>query len=235
VIVLGHRGGRGEGWPAENSLEAFARAFEEGAAGIELDVRLCASGEVLVLHDASLSRVTAGKDARSVHAVARRDLPTLEGGLAIADLESVLELCRGRIVNVEVKADVPSRLTLVRAVARSLARVSGVEVVLSSFDPTVVLALAAVAPRIPRGMLIGARTPSLSTALPLTLRRAIVAAHLDDATITAPRVARLRRSGLRVVAWTVNDPARATALRTMGVDWVISDQPGRLVSALNRT
>ncbi|MFI5308765.1 MAG: glycerophosphodiester phosphodiesterase, partial [Polyangiales bacterium] len=36
------------------------RALEQGADGIELDVRLCKSGEVLVLHDADLLRV-AGK------------------------------------------------------------------------------------------------------------------------------------------------------------------------------
>ncbi|WP_258168918.1 glycerophosphodiester phosphodiesterase [Salmonella enterica] len=74
-IVLGHRGGRGEGWPAENTLEAFARARDEGADGIELDVRLAADGEPVVFHDATLERATGGADKRPIHRVRARDLP----------------------------------------------------------------------------------------------------------------------------------------------------------------
>lgn len=232
MILLGHRGGRGEGWPAENSLAAFQRALDEGADGVELDVRQCASGEVVVLHDPSLTRVSDGADRRPVHAVRRQDLPLLAGGLPVADLESALDLLHGKIVNVEVKADAPGRVALVRAVVRAVRRARRADVVLSSFDPMVVLASAAVAPQIPRAMLVGARTPRLATGLPLALRRAIVAAHLDDATITAPRVERLHRAGLRVVAWTVNDPVRASWLHRAGVDWLITDEPGKLRAAL---
>jgi glycerophosphoryl diester phosphodiesterase len=81
-------------------------------------------------------------------------------------------------------------------------------------------------------MLIGSRTPRLATALPLALRGAIVAAHLEDGVITERRVARLRRAGLRVVAWTVNDSQRAAALEAMGVEWVITDQPARILGEL---
>ncbi len=232
MIILGHRGGRGEGWPAENSLEAFQRALGEGADGVELDVRLCASGEPVVVHDASLARVTNGADRRLVHTVRRADLPRLEGGLAIAELGAALELFRHRIVNVEVKADGPRRLALVRAVARVLERAPETEVVVSSFDPAIVLAFAIVAPRVPRAMLVGARTPRLGTALPLAIRRAIVAAHLEDGIITPRRVERLRRAGLRVVAWTVNDAERAAALEAMGVEWLITDRPGRIADEL---
>ncbi|MBX3205776.1 MAG: glycerophosphodiester phosphodiesterase [Labilithrix sp.] len=231
MIVLGHRGGRGEGWPAENSLDAFQRALDEGADGVELDVRLCATGEPVVVHDRSLARATDGADARLVHAVGRRDLPKLAGGAEVADLDAALDLLRGRIVNVEVKADVPARLPLVRAVARAIARARAVDVVVSSFDPAIVLAFAVLAARVPRAMLVGPRTPRLAVALPLAIRRAIVAAHLDDATIVSPRVARLRRAGLRVVGWTVNDPARARALAAMGVEWLITDDPRGILAA----
>ena len=47
-IGVGHRGGRGEGWPAENTMGAFAQAFAQGARAIELDVRTCAGGEIVV-------------------------------------------------------------------------------------------------------------------------------------------------------------------------------------------
>lgn len=233
MIVLGHRGGRGPGWPAENSLEAFERALEEGADGVELDVRLCASGEPVVFHDVSFARMTHDEDRRLVHAVSLRDLPKLDGGLDIPQLEETLERLRGRIVNVEVKSDVPSRLALVRAVARAVGRTTGVEIIVSSFDPVVVLACSVLAPRTPRALLIGgARLASLATMLPLALWPAIEAVHLDAATITAARVRRLHSAGLRVVAWTVNDARRANELATMGVDWLISDEPGAMRSSV---
>ena len=51
-FVLGHRGARHAA--PENTLKAFDMAAAEGADGVELDVRLCQSGEVIVLHDPTL-------------------------------------------------------------------------------------------------------------------------------------------------------------------------------------
>jgi len=40
----------------ENTLSAFRKAFEAGAAGVELDVRLASDGVPVVIHDATLRR-----------------------------------------------------------------------------------------------------------------------------------------------------------------------------------
>jgi glycerophosphoryl diester phosphodiesterase len=231
LIVLGHRGGRGEGWPAENSLEALARAFAEGADGVEIDVRLTASGDAVLAHDPSLNRMTGGADARPIHAVRRAELPPLADGSKIPDLAAALDVARGKIVNVEIKPDVPSRLGLVCAVARDVHRArgrGGPEVVVSSFDPRVVVGFSALSRGVPVGVLVGSRTPRLATALPIALRRLAAAAHLEDGLVTPPRVGRLRRMGLRVVAWTVNEPARAAELARLGVEWVITDRPSAI-------
>jgi glycerophosphoryl diester phosphodiesterase len=221
VIVLGHRGGRGEGWPPENSLEAFRRALDEGADGVELDVRLCATGEPVLLHDPALT------DGRRVHALPRAELPP-----AVADLADALDVCTGRLVNVEVKPDVPRRLSLARAVVRTIARARNVDVVLSSFDPAIVLACAALAPRVRRAILVGPRTPRLGTALPLALRRVVSAAHLEDALLHPKRIERLRSARLGVVAWTINDAERAQKLAALGVGCIITDRPAAIVRAL---
>ncbi len=166
-------------------------------------------------------------------AVPRAELPSI-GGTRIPTLAEALDLLRGRLVNVEVKTDdTPSFLDLSRAVARIVAKDGGrAEVLFSSFDPRVVLALAALAPRVPRGMLVGDRTARLATALPLALRPLIASAHVQEDLLTPARVAQLRRAELRVVAWTVNDPDRAEALASAGVTTIITDAPGRIVSAL---
>ena len=245
-MVLGHRGGRGEGWPPENSLAAFARAIDEGADGVELDVRLTADGVPIALHDPTLTRTTGGLDTRAVHRLAYADLPPLRGlagGERIPRLIDALAALRGRIVNVEIKSDVapasrlgdvPDRLRLVRAAAAAVKSVPGADVVFSSFDPLVVVALAAIAPRVPRAILVGASTPRAATALPLAMKPAVAAVHLEESLFTKLRAERLARSGLRLAAWTVNDPERAAALVALGIAWIITDVPGAIVSALAR-
>jgi glycerophosphoryl diester phosphodiesterase len=206
-------------------------------------VRLTADGVPIVFHDTTLARATGGADARAVHEVAFADLPALPGGERIARLSEALDALRDRLVNVEIKADVAvasrlgavrQRLRLVRATAAVVRRARNVEVVFSSFDPLMVVALAAMLPRTPRAILVGTTTPRVATALPLAMRPAVAAAHLDDTLLTRARVERLLRAGLRVAAWTVNDPARAEALVALGVAWIITDAPASIVRAISR-
>ena len=58
-LVLGHRGACAHA--PENTLAAFHLALECGADGIELDARLTRDKAVMVLHDASVDRVTNGR------------------------------------------------------------------------------------------------------------------------------------------------------------------------------
>lgn len=198
-------------------------------------MRFAGDGEVVCVHDADLRRATGGRDARRVAAVPLAELPRLAGGERIPTLAEALEVCAGKVVNVEVKSEeVPGFLDLSRAVARVLAEHAGrAEVVVSSFDPRVVVAMAALAPRVPRGMLVGDRTARLATALPLALRPIVSAAHVDAVLLTPERIARLLGSGLRVAAWTVNDPSLARALRDAGVATIITDRPGEMVAAVS--
>ncbi|HEY1418228.1 MAG TPA: glycerophosphodiester phosphodiesterase family protein, partial [Myxococcaceae bacterium] len=57
--ILGHRGASSDA--PENTLTAFQLALDQGADGVELDARLCASGEVVVFHDEWLERLTGGR------------------------------------------------------------------------------------------------------------------------------------------------------------------------------
>lgn len=183
-------------------------------------MRLTADGSPVLVHDPRLA------DGRPVHRVRRGDLP--EAAL----LDDALDLLAGRIVNVELKPDVPSRRALARAAVAAVLRARPSEIVLSSFDPFLVLACAALAPRVARGMLVGRRLARLATALPLAMRTVVVAAHLEDALVTEERVARLAGAGLRTCAWTVNDEARARELAGYGVPWLITDRPAAIVAAV---
>ena len=57
VVPFAHRGLHGPDTGPENSLAAFDAAISAGY-GIECDLRLLADGEVVVFHDADLTRLT---------------------------------------------------------------------------------------------------------------------------------------------------------------------------------
>jgi len=238
-LVVGHRGGRGDGWPPENAMAAFERARSQGASAIELDVRTCRGGQVVVFHDVSLDRMTRGRDVRRVSDVGVDELAALDlgDGSAIPTLAQVLAWARGHevSVNVEMKHDVPSRPALARATVR-VVRSSGADVLLSSFDPALLALAAVLAPEIPRAFLTQAQQAGWAHVVQSVLRPPLVeAVHLEGPQAAPELVARLRARGLRVGAWTINDPVEAVELVRRGVASIITDEPGIVLAALTRT
>ena len=58
---------------------------------------------------------------------------------------------------------------------------------------------------------------------------AIEAVHLDSDLIAASMdVTVFHQQGIKIRAWTVNDPSRAIDLFDLGVDMVMSDYPERI-------
>jgi glycerophosphoryl diester phosphodiesterase len=218
--VLGHRGGRGEGWPTENTLAAFERAKREGADGIEIDVRLCATGEVVVFHDAS-------RDGRLIE-----DTPITE--LDLARLEEVLAFCstQALMLNVEIKYDVRDKGALVRSVCRLLAPARA-DLIVSSFDPAMLWRARALGLRARTAWLTDAKQRySMPLARVIARRPVFSGVHLSLRQATDARIKRLRRRKLLVGVWTVNDAAEARRLANSGVDWIITDSPGAMKAAL---
>lgn len=218
-LVVGHRGGRGQGWPPENTIAAFERAREQGARAVELDVRTCGSGEVVVLHDATRAALAELRG---------RSVPTLDEALEWARARDVA-------VNVEMKHDVPGR-TAVAALARATVRIvraAGADVLLSSFDPRLLALAAAVAPSIPRALLVHSKQARWADAAQRIARPPLVMALHLERTQTDPRaLERYRARGLRIGVWTVNDAREARDLVALGVASIITDRPGEILTAL---
>ena len=86
--VWAHRGA--SGYRPENTLEAFELAIRQGADGIELDVHTSVDGELIVMHDENVDRVTDGtglikdmtlaqlKELKSVHPQNHREFITFQ-------------------------------------------------------------------------------------------------------------------------------------------------------------
>lgn len=234
-LLFGHRGVRGDGAPPENTLAAFEEAAAQGAEAIELDVRVCGSGEVVVVHDADLTRATGGVDPRAVAALRWDELRQVDlGGERVPQLAEVLALARARrlAVNVEMKRDVPDRAAVARATARLLHAWDPRHAVLvSSFDPVMLASLAVLAPRVPRALLVH-RSRYHDAAVHLAPALGALAVHLERTIASPERIALLKRRGRVINVWTVNDPSEARDLAALGVDGLITDVPRRIRDAL---
>lgn len=233
-LLFGHRGVRGP--RPENTLAAFALAAAEGADGVELDVRLASTGEVIVLHDPDLLRVTDGRERGLACALAWSTLSRVDlGGEKIPRLDDVLAFARdaGLLVNVELKHDEARRLALVRGVAQALARTRFPldRAIVSSFHPTLLTYARFLLPSLPRAFLchFGQRGSR-----PFAVGRALGAdaLHPEWSLLGSRPIAWAQRRGLLIGAWTVNDEAVARRLAEAGVDSLITDRPGELRRAL---
>ncbi|MEI9939311.1 MAG: glycerophosphodiester phosphodiesterase family protein [Pseudomonadota bacterium] len=232
-FVLGHRGARHAA--PENTLAAFELSRNEGADGIELDVRLDGSGEVIVLHDPKLTRVTEGADTRHAEDIPSRELARLDVGKGerVPTLAEVLSWARehGQRVNVELKSDVRNRGLLLRQVERVMTGQALPSVIFSSFHPYFVWWLARRLPELPRAWLVHKKQHILKYA-PGLRRLGANALHPEHVLASSARVARLKRAHFLVNTWTVNEPGRARELALIGVDAIISDVPGKILAAL---
>lgn len=239
-LVLGHRGARHAS--PENTHAAFELARTEGAAGVELDVRLVKTGEVVVLHDTTLGRVTGNADRRVAEQLTWAEARSADIGKGerVPLLSDVLDWAQThqQLVNVEVKSDVRRRRDLLRGVIGLLQQhpYAARGVLLSSFDPRFIWRLSRSLPGIPSAFLFHTKSPMARAAALVGAatfgRLGARAVHPEHALVTPQRMSAWRSKNVLVGVWTVNDAARARELSKLGVDYIVSDNPGRIIAAL---
>jgi glycerophosphoryl diester phosphodiesterase len=213
VRVFAHRGFAAD-YP-ENTLAAM-RAAGEAADGIELDVQQCESGEVVVIHDESLERLTgATGEVSETDWKTLRALDVLDSGERVPLLSEVFEAVPADVtVNVELKVD-----GIADAVCDVCERYDH-DVVVSSFSPTA-LEEAIVAGFDSLGYLF-VDEPDASLRVATELDCEYVHPEYRSC-LETDVVDRAHDRGLGVTAWTVNDLATAEQLAAAGVDTVITD------------
>lgn len=235
--MIAHRGASAHA--LENTVEAFRRAAADGADGVELDVLSCATGEVVVFHDDDLQRLAGRPDRVDGLSLGEVRRVTLTGGGGIPTLEEALEACGpALLVNVELKSTGLRDRALGRLVDGVSAAIdrSGAHrrVLVSSFSPVAVARWQRHRRDVHAALLFEREAP-----LPLRRGWAAMALrpfalHPEAALCTPERVRAWQGRGYAVGTWTVDDPERLRALRDMGVDAVISNDPAAARAALRR-
>jgi len=229
-LLLGHRGHRlARVWnrrlrqrqPAaavelENSCAALKRALASGCQGVELDLRLSADQQLVLLHDPRLGRRAV---SRMTLAELRRRQP------AVATLPEVLrELGQRAWFDLEVKARRGVEVPLVAALRR-WPPTQGY--IVSSFHPGVLRRMSALSPEIPLCL-------NVARAIPVRRLRGLPITWVAPSTHVARAryLKRLHEAGWKTLVWTVNRPRRMRSLAAAGVSALVSDDPYLLVATL---
>lgn len=201
-----------------NTVAAVERAIQN-ADMVEIDIRRCASGELVVAHNALIDIDIDGIDR--VDELTATELAALDAhdGEGVQTLNTVLDMVPAEVgVNLELKD--PKITEQVLTVAESVPH----EVIISSFDPD---ALRGVHPKkntnVELAYVLGA-TPDDDLAVAMGLDCAFVHPNAWLCLLTGV-VARAHDAGLAVNAWTVDSRPGAWALSRRGVDGLIASSP----------
>lgn len=254
-LVFAHRGSSAA--LPEHTLAAYLRAIEEGADGLECDVRLSRDGHLVCVHDRRLDRTSNGRGRVSAYTLAELealdfgswhpgcapgpDEPVDESRTRLLTLARLLDAVRaaGRPVRLLIETKHPSRYG--GAVERRLVELlhryglaeprpgDPVQVVVMSFAPLAVRRIRELAPALPTVLLL--------EVLPAWLRpgRLPFGARIAGPGVALLRarphlVPALRAAGNQVYVWTVNEPADLDLVLAAGVDGIITDRPAQALA-----
>jgi glycerophosphoryl diester phosphodiesterase len=241
--IIAHRGASGQA--PENTMPAFLLAWQLGADGIELDVRLSRDRRVIVHHDADTRR-----SARCDLKIADTDSAVLceldvgywRGeafrGTRIPLLDEVLaEVPGGKRVLIEIKCG-PE---IIPALQQTLAETNGSDIRIGpiSFHLDTLIACREAFPLLPCYPVFSFQSDENNGAVAkpqdwigVAQQHGFPGLDPDHRDITADYVAAIHAAGLELVTWTVNDTQRLRELHSMGVDTITSDWPERMLEAL---
>jgi glycerophosphoryl diester phosphodiesterase len=238
-LWIAHRGaGR---LAPENTLAAFRLGAAHGYRAFECDVKLSADGVPFLLHDATLERTTSGRGVAGEldwSALSRIDAGTWHSrayaGEPLPSLQALAAYLRANAfaLDLEIKptpgTDHHTGQVVGREAARLWAGADAPPLLFSSFRPEALAGARETAPHIPRALLLDTLWPGwLDTARQLGCAAVITNYNV----MSAQALGQIQGAAMRGLVYTVNDPAPAAWLQSIGIDGIITDAVDRFSPA----
>lgn len=236
--IFAHRGftfRNGESDLDENTIAAFQAAITAGADYLELDVRASSDGVAVVFHDETLERVTDQSGSISERTWLELQQISLRAGQSICSLEQVLQVFPTAKLNIDVKDSLA-----VPDLAMQIERFSaGSRVLVTSFSESRrkrALAVCSGVATSPSALLL--LRIKLSSVLRIGLPGLLKRVNILQIPVSygflrfdSPRfIESVKRYGVEVIYWTINDPQEALRLRQNGADGVVTDRTDLMTS-----
>jgi glycerophosphoryl diester phosphodiesterase len=229
MLVIAHRGASADF--AENTLDAFFGAVDQGADGVELDVRRTADGRLAISHDDTLP------DGTVLVETSFAALPD-----HVTDLAHALDACAPLgMVNIEIKnwpddKDFDPSEALAADVVdllRARGELDDGRALISSFHLGTVDRVHELAPEVATAWLLGL-VENPHELVGTAADRGHVAVHPHHAFVNEDFVHIAHHAGLAVNTWTCDEPERIRWLASIGVDAVVTNVPRIALEALGR-
>jgi glycerophosphoryl diester phosphodiesterase len=224
-LLIAHRG---ENILApENTIKACELALQEGATALEVDVRLCASGEVVLFHDKTLKRHF--RDKRNLDRCTLKELRTLtfshpsyQHNDRIATLNELFESFRGTVpLNIDIKTYLKSNKELCRKVIEAIKehRMKD-QVWVSSFNPMDLRHLKKTDPTLRTGYLYNS-LGMIHFFIDIYLKSDAWHPHYSQVSPGFFKLAEAR--GKEVYLWTVNKTSILEKIKDLKFNGIITD------------
>ncbi len=232
TLVIAHRGAS-QGAP-ENTLAAFQQAIDEGADAIELDVQQTADGEIVVIHDKDVKRVT-GADG-NVWELTAAEISRLDAGSSfsqsfkgtqIPTLAQTADLAGSQtslMIELKINGHNPNLTRDVLDLARNADTLQRYSFI--SLDYDALQQIRRLDPDQNIGLLISANIGNINS---LDVDFLALSKSLVDPSL----VAEAREMERPVYVWTIDDENEMFRMLDLGVDGIITNRPGVLRNLLN--
>lgn len=240
VEIVAHRGASYDA--PENSLSSMKLAWEQKADGIEFDLWLTSDGKIAVFHDGTTKRYDGQN--RKVSDLSLADLRQLDIGKVkgapylgekMPSLEDILATIpeKGRAV-IEIKCGpeiLPEMARVLRASKRSPSQLCVI-----SFNYESIKQSRELLPEIEHYYLAGykkdpatGKMPEIEPLIEQAKQAKLTGLDLQSTWPFSPEfVSKIRGAGLKLIAWTVDDPEVANKLTELGVDGITTNRPAWL-------
>lgn len=230
TLIWAHRGA--SGYAPENTLEAFRKAVDLKADGIELDVQMTKDGQLVIIHDETVNRVS---NARGwVKDLTCEEIKKLNvnkkfpeyGAVKIPTLEEVYRLMKDTElwINVEIKSGIVFYENIEEKVME-LTRKMGLEerIIYSSFNHYSVMKLKKLDPSVKTGFLYEDGYMDMPE---YAAKHGVEALHPALYNLQYPNFIKdCKERNIAVRAWTVNEVEYMRMLCENEIEGMITNYP----------
>lgn len=238
ILVIGHRGALG--YAPENTMASFEKGLECGADLLELDIHMSSDGELIVMHDADVSRTTNGQG--NIKEMSLAEIKRLDAGNwfntryqneRVPTLTEVLDWAKGRVsLVIEIKGDPQPTAGIEQKLIATLNDTGMIDdVMIISFYHSSVKRVKELEPRLATGILFGGCLVD-----PVGVTKAALAdsARPGWRYWTAELVDQIHTAGLTASTWNADDENLMEYVIGLGVDSIGTNYPDRLRAYLDR-
>lgn len=228
--IWAHRGA--SGYAPENTLEAFQKAIDLKADGIELDVQMTKDGQLVIIHDETVNRVSDGKGwvkdftYEEINKLnVNKNFPEY-GTVKIPTLEEVYRLVKSTnlTINVELKNGIVFYENMEEKVLELTKRLDLEErIIYSSFNHYSVLKLMKLNPSVKTGFLYEDGYLDMPE---YASKHGVEALHPAVYNLQYPNfIKECKERNIKVRPWTVNEAEHMKTLCEYEVNAMITNYP----------